>query len=103
MANSTNTAIAAAFCGDGAVDAMFSGRARAITAGMFGPGGNAAEVAGGYRGSGRFSFGSGCAHATWICGGMLVPGADGKPRLLESGLPEVRVARSEEHTSELQS
>lgn len=90
MANSTQTAIAAAFCGPSAIEAMFGGGRRAITAGMFGPGGKSIETDGGYVGSGKFSFGSGCAHADWIAAGMLVL-ENGAPRRLAGGQPEVRV------------
>ncbi|MDB5714507.1 MAG: Pigment production hydroxylase [Sphingomonadales bacterium] len=92
MANVTNTAIAATFCGDDAVDAMFGGNRMAISAGMFGPGGRAVAADGGYRGGGAFSFGSGCAHADWVCGGMFVFDEGGNQRLLDNGLPEIRVA-----------
>jgi len=88
-ANAESTAAAAAFCGDSAVDAMFGGKTRAIAAGMFGPSGKSIPVAGGYQGGGRFSFGSGCAHANWFGGGMLVMDG-GKPRQVTKG-PEVRV------------
>jgi alkylation response protein AidB-like acyl-CoA dehydrogenase len=91
MANSTNTAIAAAFCGDAAVEAMFGGKDRAITAGMFGPGGSAVEVPGGFQGGGRFGFGSGCGHASWVCGGLIIRQEDGTPQQLANGSPEVRV------------
>jgi alkylation response protein AidB-like acyl-CoA dehydrogenase len=90
MANATSTAIAATYCGDAAVDAMFGGAEPAITAGMFGPGGKAAEVPGGFRAAGRFAFGSGCAHANWISAGMFIM-EEGKPRALKGGLPEVQV------------
>lgn len=90
MANSTQTAIAAAYCGPAAVEAMFGDRRRAITAGMFGPGGKSVEVEGGILGAGQFSFASGCAHADWIAAGMLVLD-DGVPRRLPGGQPEVRV------------
>jgi alkylation response protein AidB-like acyl-CoA dehydrogenase len=90
MANSTMTAIAAAFCGDAAVDAMFGNGRRAVTAGMFGPGGKSVEVADGYVGSGRFSFASGSDHADWISAGMFVL-ENGQPRRLANGQPEVRV------------
>lgn len=92
MANVTNIAIAATFCGDDAVDAMFGGNRMAVSAGMFGPGGRAVAVDGGYRGSGSFSFGSGCAHADWVCGGMFIFDEAGNQCLLDTGLPEVRVA-----------
>ena len=90
MANMTGTALAGAFCGDAAADRMFGGGRRAITAGMLGPGGKAVEVPGGLRGGGRYSFGSGCAHADWFGAGMLVM-EDGAPRRLASGLPEVQI------------
>lgn len=90
MANSTMTAIAAAFCGEAAIEAMFGSGQRALTAGMFGPGGKSVEVADGYVGSGRFSFASGSNHADWISAGMLVL-EGGQPRRLPNGQPEVRV------------
>jgi alkylation response protein AidB-like acyl-CoA dehydrogenase len=90
MANSTMTAVASAFCGEDAIDAMFGNGRRAVTAGMFGPGGKSIEDVDGYLGAGRFSFGSGCNHADWISAGMLVM-EDGQPRRLPNGQPEVRV------------
>ncbi len=90
MANMTGTALAGAFAGDSAADAMFGSGRRAITAGMLGPGGRAVEVDGGIRGGGHYRFGSGCAHADWFGAGMFVL-ENGQPRLLPSGLPEVRV------------
>jgi alkylation response protein AidB-like acyl-CoA dehydrogenase len=90
-ANVTSTAAAAAFCGDSAVEMMFGGKTRAIGAGMFGPSGKSIQVPGGYQAEGRFSFGSGCAHASWFGGGMLVLD-EGKPRPVTQGKgPEVRV------------
>jgi alkylation response protein AidB-like acyl-CoA dehydrogenase len=90
MANVTGTALAGAFVGDRAAQAMFGGARRAITAGMLGPGGKAVATEGGLRGAGDYAFGSGCAHADWFGAGMLVM-ENGKPRCLPSGLPEVRV------------
>jgi indole-3-acetate monooxygenase len=90
-ANVTSTAAAAAFCGDSAADVMFGGKTRAIGAGMFGPSGKSIQVPGGYQAGGGFSFGSGCAHASWFGGGMLVM-EEGKPRPVAQGKgPEVRV------------
>jgi alkylation response protein AidB-like acyl-CoA dehydrogenase len=90
MANSTQTAIAAAYCGPAAIEAMFGGGRRAITAGMFGPGGKSVEVEGAYVGAGKFSFASGSAHANWIAAGMMVLD-NGVPRRMPSGQPEVQV------------
>jgi indole-3-acetate monooxygenase len=90
-ANMESTAAAAAFCGESAIDAMFGGPRRAIAAGMFGPSGKSIGVPGGYQAGGKFSFGSGCAHANWFGGGMLVMEA-GRPRPAPTGKgPEVRV------------
>jgi indole-3-acetate monooxygenase len=90
LANATTTAFAAAYTGDAAVKEMFSGPAPVIHAGMLGPRGEAKVVDGGYRVSGRFSFGSGCGHAGWIGAGTLVT-KDGEFVVAKSGLPEMRV------------
>jgi len=90
LANTCTSAFAGAFCGDAAVKEMFTGVALPVHAGMLGPRGQAVPVDGGYRVSGRFSFGSGTGHADWIGAGTLVTGASG-PVVDESGLPDMRV------------
>ena len=62
-----------------------------ITAGFQGPAGRLEVCDGGYRLSGRWSFGSGITHADVIVGGAAVF-EDGAPRLTPSGRPEHRVA-----------
>lgn len=59
-----------------------------IVAGVFRPAGAAIPVDGGYRVSGRWSFASGCEHATWIYGNCIetTPGAE------EDGPPQMRIA-----------
>lgn len=66
----------------------------AVTAGWILPGGTLEVVDGGYRLSGRWSFGSGCTHAEVICGGAMVtesgvpvPGPDGHPQWRIALLP----------------
>jgi indole-3-acetate monooxygenase len=49
-------------------------------------GGQAVPVAGGYRVSGRWSFGSGCQEAAWMLGSFQILD-DGKPRLSPEGKP----------------
>ncbi|MDP9642259.1 alkylation response protein AidB-like acyl-CoA dehydrogenase [Actinopolyspora lacussalsi] len=49
-----------------------------ITAGWIHPEGVAERVAGGYRVSGRWRFGSGCTHADWLVAGCKVY-SDGEP------------------------
>jgi alkylation response protein AidB-like acyl-CoA dehydrogenase len=90
MANAGAISIAASFLGDAARKAMFGGTELPIVAGMFGPAGKSSKVPGGYQAGGRFAFGSGTAHAAWIAAGMLVM-EDGKPKMLPTGIPEVRV------------
>lgn len=46
----------------------------------YAPTGKATPVEGGFQLSGRWSFSSGCDHATWVLLGGMVWGADGKPQ-----------------------
>src|SRR5262245_34309254 len=69
-----------------------------ITAGWVFPAGTLEITDGGYRLSGRWSFGSGCTHADVITGGALVtdggvpvPGPDGKPQWLVALVPAAEV------------
>jgi 3-hydroxy-9,10-secoandrosta-1,3,5(10)-triene-9,17-dione monooxygenase len=45
----------------------------------YAPTGRATAVEGGHLLSGRWSFSSGCAHASWVLLGAIVPDADGTP------------------------
>ncbi len=69
-----------------------------LTAGLIQPAGQARRVDGGYRVSGRWSFGSGCLHADRIVGGCFVldgeqpvVGPDGIPEFLVAWLPRDEV------------
>ncbi|GAA1239786.1 acyl-CoA dehydrogenase family protein [Pseudonocardia alaniniphila] len=63
----------------------------AVTAGWLTPAGTLEVCDGGYRLSGRWSFGSGVTHADVIVGGARVT-ENGSPRLLADGTPERRIA-----------
>jgi alkylation response protein AidB-like acyl-CoA dehydrogenase len=70
----------------------------AVTAGWVMPAGRLEVTDGGYRLSGRWSFGSGCTHADVIAAGALVtvdgvprPGQDGRPEWLIALVPAERV------------
>lgn len=66
---------------DDGVHELYGKRPDTIIAGTAVPGGGRAEqVAGGYRVTGRWSFGSGCQEASWMLGSFQVLGADGQPR-----------------------
>ena len=65
-----------------------------VTGGAVAPFGRAWPVEGGYRVSGRWPFGSGCQHSTWMSSGCLVyegdaprPGANGRPEFISCMLP----------------
>jgi indole-3-acetate monooxygenase len=61
----------------------------AVTAGAFRPNGNAVEVKGGYRVTGRWPQGSGSCHASWFLGGAVIL-RDGQPVIGPSGMPTMR-------------
>lgn len=61
-----------------------------LTAGFLYPAGNAVRVDGGYRVSGRWSFGSGSLHADRIVGGCFVHEGD-EMVFGDDGIPEIRV------------
>ncbi len=90
MANSTGTTAATAFVSDEAIAKMYGGSELPIMAGMLGPGGSAVETPEGLKGSGKYRFGSGSLHATWLGSGMFVLD-DKLIRKLPDGNPQVRV------------
>ncbi|GIW12734.1 MAG: hydroxylase [Tepidiforma sp.] len=63
-----------------------------VTGGMLMPRGTATPVPGGYRVTGRWSYGSGSSHCTWLLGGVTVMGEDGQPATLPGGHPHLRMA-----------
>jgi len=63
----------------------------AVTAGWVVPAGTLEVCDGGYRLSGRWSFGSGSTHADVILGGAHVT-ENGSPRMSADGAPEQRIA-----------
>ncbi len=65
---------------------LIFGDPRSITGGFAAPAGRATPVEGGLRVSGTWQWGSGTKHATWIGGGCIVVGPDGKPQARSDGL-----------------
>ena len=61
-----------------------------ITGGVIRPAGQALLVHGGYRVSGRWPFGSGCHHCTWLISGCVVYDDNG-PRRNAQGIPDIRI------------
>ncbi len=62
----------------------------AFTGGVTKPTGTAVVVPGGYRVSGRWTFGSSCQHSEWLFSGCVVV-EDGNPRRLPDGSSETRL------------
>ena len=101
LANATTSAFAGAYTGPGRGGRDVRRRAQTpVAAGQFSPRGTAVRAGDGgdgYMVAGRYSFGSGSAHAAWIGGGALelrdgefVPGRVGHaddPRLLRAARP----------------
>jgi alkylation response protein AidB-like acyl-CoA dehydrogenase len=63
---------------------------RTVVAGALNPSGKAFVADGGYRVTGRWSYGSGIRHSTWVVGNCVVHDRDG-PRRGSDGKPEIRV------------
>lgn len=63
------------------------GEKRAALAWGSTPDAKAVAVPGGYRVTGKWEFGSGCHHTTWLGGHCPVVGPDGMPRLGDDGQP----------------
>jgi hypothetical protein len=59
----------------------------AVTAITFFPPGKAVKTKDGFMASGRWQFGSGCQHSTWMIGHFATFDGD-SPRLQRNGLPE---------------
>jgi len=65
-----------------------------VQAGWVYPVGQAHRVAGGYKVTGTWMFGSGCTHADWLAGGCVVF-EDGAMAMGPNGLPQWRIMISE--------
>ncbi len=82
----------AAFLSDEAIDEIFVGGKAPKAAGVAAPSGQATPVDGGYRVSGRWSFGSGIRHSQWVSGGaMLVGGNADSPQQIRMVVPTSQV------------
>ena len=91
MANATSSAFAAIYTSDEAAKTMFNTDGRAISAGMLGPVGTARVTDDGFVVTGRYQFGSGCAHSTWFGAGTHEVDAEGEKLDDDLGLPALRV------------
>jgi alkylation response protein AidB-like acyl-CoA dehydrogenase len=78
-----------AFLAEAPAREVFCSRSDAIVAGTVNPSGRAVAVQGGYRVSGRWSFGSGILHSTTVLGNCIVHDGE-SPRMGSSG-PEMRI------------
>jgi alkylation response protein AidB-like acyl-CoA dehydrogenase len=66
------------------------GCGRSILVGTLNPTGKAVAIPGGYRVTGRWSYGSFIGHSHWVLGNCITQGSDG-PRRDASGGPEFRL------------
>ena len=83
------SAIFSGYLPEPAAQEIFAADRRAVTVGQLGASGRANKVKGGYRLSGRWSFGSGILNADWVSSGAVVY-QDDKPVLSPNGFPEAR-------------
>ena len=69
--------VVVAMLDDEGVDEVFSTSDDPLITGILAPGGMAVPVDGGFLVNGRWSYATGCWHAGWTMGGVLVADADG--------------------------
>ena len=82
----------AAFLPDDSIEEVFAGGQPPKVAGAAAPSGTATPVAGGYRVTGHWQFGSGIQHAEWVSAGAGVASEfDGYPRQLRLIMPRHKV------------
>ncbi len=84
------SSLVAGYLEDDAARAIF-GDPGAIVSGVFAPRATARTVDGGYRVTGRWTFASGCQHASWLLGGAVILGDGGAPRMSAGSVPETRM------------
>lgn len=85
MIGNTVTGVMAAGLPDEGLAEVFTGERLPIAAGSLKPSGRAEPVPGGYRVSGKWGFGSGINHASWIVANCLAT-EDGEPRRPAEGV-----------------
>ena len=92
IANIPSSAFAAAYLPDaGFADVFTANNNRVTMGGQFFPNGTGEKVAGGYRVTGAWQFGSGTGHSQYVCAGFL-PIDDGKMVMANETLPLMTVA-----------
>ena len=92
IANMPSSFAAGAYLPDAGFDEVFTAHDNHVTmGGQFFPNGQGAAVDGGYRLTGKWSFGSGTGHAQYVAAGFM-PMRDGEVRWIAEGLPEMKVA-----------
>jgi alkylation response protein AidB-like acyl-CoA dehydrogenase len=92
IANLPSTFAAGAYLPEaGFAEVFTTNRNRVTMGGQYFPNGQGVAVDGGYRLTGKWSFGSGTGHAQYIAAGFI-PMRDGQIRWISEGLPEMKVA-----------
>ena len=92
IANLPSAFAAATYLPDEGFAEVFTAHDNRVTmGGQFFPNGQGTAVAGGYRLSGSWSFGSGTGHSEYIAAGFM-PMDDGEVRWVSEGLPDMQVA-----------
>ncbi|MBA3530702.1 MAG: acyl-CoA dehydrogenase family protein [Ardenticatenales bacterium] len=86
----STSAIVVAYLPEQDARALFGNPPRGIFGGVVAPTGKATVVEGGYRVSGRWSYGSGIEHCEWHVGGCLLF-EDRTMRLSPKGVPQMRL------------
>jgi alkylation response protein AidB-like acyl-CoA dehydrogenase len=91
VAIGATSGLVAAYLESEDAEAIYGADPKMVAGGVFAPRGKAVVEGDSFRVNGRWPFASGISHCSWLLGGCLLIGEDGKPALLPNGLPDARM------------
>ena len=89
LMNYQTTAFVSGLMRPAAAEAVFGGAEHAVPAGVLAPTARGRFVDGGLLVNGRWAFASGCDHANWLLGTVVIEDVAGQPQTQADGTPQM--------------